>query len=214
MLTLTFALKDWPLIGQGLEWHTPREKTPATMSVQEASQRPTSPLPLKPEAKPRPEIPPKPSPQTSSPPLGDRGSSTSLSEGKVKRIVNKFSNKECAPSDPVEQPTNGTAEFTASKRLKRPPTIKPKPGRASLQLQTGREQAPPLPLKRRTLQKKKESEGGDGGDSISVEGGRSGTVVLILGFGRGLSCLDLLLFHFYFYILLLNIFFVYTDFMF
>lgn len=145
------------------------------MSVQEASQRSTSPSPLKPEPKPRPEIPPKPSPQTGSPPLGDRGGSPS--EGKVKRIVNKFSKKEFVPSDPAGQPTNGTAKFTPNKRLKRPPTIKPKPGRASRQLQTGGEQAPPLPLKRRTLQKQKERDGGEEGDSVSVEGGRSGTVV-------------------------------------
>ncbi|XP_039997391.1 rho guanine nucleotide exchange factor 15 [Xiphias gladius] len=144
------------------------------MSVQEASQRPTLPLPLKPEAKQRPEIPPKPSTQTSSPPLGDRGSSTSASGGKVKRIVNKFSKQESEPNEPGEQPTNGTSDLTPSKRFKRPPTIKPKPGRTSLQLQIRGEQAPPLPLKRsRILQKQKESVGGEEVDSISVEGGRS-----------------------------------------
>lgn len=147
------------------------------MSVQEASQRPTSPSSLKPEAKPRPEIPPKPSPQASSPPLGDKGSGTSHSGGKVKEIVNKFSRPESVPSDPVEQPTNGTAEITANKRFKRPPTIKPKPGRANLQLQIGGEQAPPLPMKRsRILQKQRERGGGEEGDGISVEGDRSGTV--------------------------------------
>nr|XP_046237618.1 ephexin-1 [Scatophagus argus] len=138
------------------------------MSVQEASQQDTAPLPLKPEAKPRPELPPKPSPQTSSPPLGDRGSGGSLSEGKVKRIVNKFSKQEHVPNESGEQPTNGTTEVKPIKRFKRPPTIKPKPGRASLQLQMGGQQAPPLPLKR--SRKPKESEEGD---SISVEGGRS-----------------------------------------
>ncbi|XP_008281051.1 rho guanine nucleotide exchange factor 15 [Stegastes partitus] len=137
------------------------------MSIQE---RPTSPLPLKPEAKPRPEIPPKPQP--GSPPLGDRGSSSRLSGGKVKRIVNKFSKQES--SELAEQPTNGTTEFTPSKRFKRPPTVKPKPGRASLQLLTGAEQAPPLPMKRsRVLKKQKTNEGGEEGDNISVEGGRS-----------------------------------------
>ncbi|XP_074479532.1 uncharacterized protein arhgef15b isoform X2 [Sebastes fasciatus] len=142
------------------------------MSVQEASQRPTSPSPLKPEAKPRPEIPPKPSPQQpSSPPLGNM--SRSPSGGKVKRIVNKFSKKES--NEPVEQPTNGTAERTTIKRFKRPPTVKPKPGRASLQLQIGAEKAPPLPAKRsRTLQRQRESEGGEEGyGNINVEGGRS-----------------------------------------
>ncbi|XP_044040526.1 rho guanine nucleotide exchange factor 15 [Siniperca chuatsi] len=144
------------------------------MSVQEASQRPTSPSPLKPEAKLRPEIPPKPSSQTSSPPPGDRGSSTSLPGGKVKSIVDKFRKQESKQNEPEEQPTNGTAKFTARKRFKRPPTIKPKPSRASVQLQTGGEQVPPLPLKRsRILQKQKESVGGEEVDGISVEGGRS-----------------------------------------
>ncbi|XP_042256620.1 rho guanine nucleotide exchange factor 15 [Thunnus maccoyii] len=139
------------------------------MSVQEVSPPPTSPLPLKPETKPRPEIPPKPSTQTSSPPLGDRGSS-----GKVKRIVNKFSKQESASNEANEHPTNGSAELKTSKRFKRPPTIKPKPGRASLQLQIGREQAPPLPAKRsRVPQKQKESLGGEEGDGIGVEGRRS-----------------------------------------
>uniref|UniRef100_A0A3Q1EL75 Rho guanine nucleotide exchange factor 15b n=1 Tax=Acanthochromis polyacanthus TaxID=80966 RepID=A0A3Q1EL75_9TELE len=137
------------------------------MSVQE---RPTSPLPLKPEAKPRPEIPPKPQP--GSPPLGDRGSSSRRSGGKVKRIVNKFSKQDS--SEPVEQPSNGTAELTPSKRFRRPPTIKPKPGRANLQLLLGGEKAPPLPMKRsRILKKQKETEGGEEGDNISVEGDRS-----------------------------------------
>ncbi|XP_042368529.1 rho guanine nucleotide exchange factor 15 isoform X2 [Plectropomus leopardus] len=141
------------------------------MSVQEASQRPPSPSPLKPEAKPRPEIPPKP--QTS-PPLGDRSNSANLPGGKVKRIVNKFSKKES--NEPKEQSTNGTAEPKAIKRSKRPPTVKPKPGRASLQLQIGAggEKAPPLPVKRsRILQKQKETEGGEPEESVSVAGGRS-----------------------------------------
>ncbi|XP_040887356.1 rho guanine nucleotide exchange factor 15 [Toxotes jaculatrix] len=140
------------------------------MSVQEASQRPTS--PLKSEPKHRPEIPPKPS-TPSSPAVGDIGSSTSVSSGKVKRIVNKFSKQESA-NEPEEQPTNGTSEFTPSKRFKRPPTIKPKPARHSLQLQIKGEQAPPLPVKRsRILQKQRGTTGGEEGDGVSVEGGRS-----------------------------------------
>ncbi|XP_029311143.1 rho guanine nucleotide exchange factor 15 [Cottoperca gobio] len=127
------------------------------MSVHEASRRSTSPGPLK----PRPDIPPKP--HSSSPPLGDRGSSSRLSGGKVKRIVNKFSKKES--NEPRELPTNGTAGRTAIKRFKRPPTVKPKPGRASLQLQIGGQKVPPLPVKMsRSLRD---------GNSISVEGGRS-----------------------------------------
>lgn len=94
------------------------------------------------------------------------------SGGKVKRIVSKFSKQDS--NEPAEQPTNGTAELTPSKRSKRPPTIKPKPGRASLQLPVGGEQVPPLPMKRsRILKKQKETEGGEDGDNISVEGGRS-----------------------------------------
>ncbi|CAK6952873.1 rho guanine nucleotide exchange factor 15 [Scomber scombrus] len=144
------------------------------MSVHEAALRPTSPLPLKPEAKTRPEIPPKPSTQSSSLPLGDENGDESLAAGKVKRIVNKFSKKEVAPSEANELPANGSAKFKPSKPFKRAPTIKPKPSRASLPLQLGREQAPPLPAKRsRNPQKQKESVGGEEGDGISVEGRRS-----------------------------------------
>ncbi|XP_028284941.1 rho guanine nucleotide exchange factor 15 isoform X2 [Parambassis ranga] len=132
------------------------------MSVQE---RPTSPLPLKTEVKPRPEIPPKP--QASSPPPGDRRSS-----GKVKRIVNKFSKQESVEAK--EQPANVATELLPNKKFKRPPTIKPKPGRNGIQRQVAAEQAPPLPMKRsRILQKQKDNVGGEDGDGISVEGGRS-----------------------------------------
>ncbi|XP_032367222.1 rho guanine nucleotide exchange factor 15 [Etheostoma spectabile] len=142
------------------------------MSVQEASQRPLSPKPLKPEPKPRLEIPPKPTPQTSSPLQGDSGISTRLSEGKVKRIVSKFSINDL--NEPGEQqPTNGNADLRSIKRVKRPPTVRPKPNRANLQLQVSGEKAPPLPVKKsRTLQKQKGWSAEDG-DTISVEGGRS-----------------------------------------
>lgn len=106
----------------------------------------------------------------------------SLSEGKVKRIVNKFSKQGSVQNEPGDQPTNGTAEVTPSKRFKRPPTIKPKPHRASLQFQIGGEQAPPLPVKR--SRKPKEIEQGEEGDSISVEGGRSGTAAFTWFFIR------------------------------
>ncbi|KAM7377296.1 hypothetical protein PAMA_013881 [Pampus argenteus] len=144
------------------------------MSVQEASPRPTSPLTLKPDVKPRPDIPPKPSTQSVSPPLLVRGSSERLSGGKVKRIVKKFSKQVIALNEENEETTNGSSELKTSKRFKRPPTIKPKPGRASLQLRIAKEQAPPLPAKRsRIPQKQKESLGGDEGDGITVEGRRS-----------------------------------------
>lgn len=86
--------------------------------------------------------------------------------------MNKFSKQDSVHKDNGVQPTNGT-EVTPSKRFKRPPTIKPKPCRSSLQLQTGAEQAPPLPVKR--SRKPKDTEQGEEADSISVEGGRSGT---------------------------------------
>lgn len=172
MLTLTFAVKAWPLIGQRWEFKH-RERRLATMSVQDTSRRATTPPPLKPEAKPRPHIPPKPSPQCTSPPLGERGSFLRLSGGKVKSIVSKFSKNDSMEAE--EQPTNGAAEPKAVKRFKRPPTVKPKPNRASLQLQLGGEKAPPLPVKRsRTLKRQNEIEGE--ADSIGVEGGRSGRV--------------------------------------
>ncbi|XP_047466011.1 rho guanine nucleotide exchange factor 15 [Mugil cephalus] len=136
-----------------------------------AQERPPSPSVPKPEAKPRPEIPPKPSLQVSPPSPRARGGSSSRSAGKVKRIVNKFSRQES--SEWAEQPTNGTAEPKPIKKFKRPPTIKPKPGRAKVQLQIGAEQAPPLPMKRSRRLQKQDSMGGDTGDGIGVEGGRS-----------------------------------------
>ncbi|XP_026017881.1 rho guanine nucleotide exchange factor 15 [Astatotilapia calliptera] len=137
------------------------------MSVQEP---PTSTSPFKPEAKPRPEIPPKP--QCSSPTLGERDSNVRRSGGKVKRIVNQFSKQES--TERLEPATNGTAEGKPVRQSKRPPTIKPKP-RVRLQLQKEAEQAaPPLPKKRSRLAKKqKELDGGEEGDRSSVEGGRS-----------------------------------------
>lgn len=163
MDTLTFALKAWPLIGQSLE-----DKTTATMSVQEAS------LPLKPQAKPRPDVAPKPSTQSSSPPLeGNTVSTPDLSTGKVKSIVNKFSLQNSVSNDPEERAANGAAKVKQIRRLKRPPTVKPKPGRARLPLQIGGEQAPPLPIKR--SQKPKDGEQVEESNGISAEeGGRSG----------------------------------------
>lgn len=160
---------------------------PATMSVQEP---PTSTLPFKPEAKPRPEIPPKP--QCSSPPLGERDSNVRRSGGKVKRIVNQFSKQES--TERLEPATNGTAEVKPVRRSKRPPTIKPKP-RVRLQLQKEAEQAaPPLPKKRsRLVKKQKEIGGEEEGDRSSVEGGRSGkTGPKHMHNGRNTSILSLI----------------------
>ncbi|KAM6908944.1 uncharacterized protein arhgef15b [Xenentodon cancila] len=127
------------------------------MSVQE---RHMSLLPHKPEVKPKPGIPQKPS----SPP-GDGSCTSGLSGGKVKKIVDRFSKQK--PGEAGEQTENGTAGS------KRAPTIKPKPGRAK-PLKTGAEQAPPLPMKRsRVLRKQTKSPGGEKTDSLNMEGGRS-----------------------------------------
>lgn len=143
------------------------------MSIQEASQRGPSPIPLKPEAKPRPEIPPKPSMQSTSPPLDDSDSIVTVSEGKVKSIVNKFSKQE--QSKKGDQPSNGVAEVTSIKHFKRPPTTKPKPRRTSLPIQQGDVQAPPLPVKR--TRRPKEIEQGEEANGVIVQGGRSGKLI-------------------------------------
>lgn len=134
------------------------------MSVQEAS------LPLK----PRPDIAPKPPPQSSSPPLqGNTGSTPDLPTGKVKSIVNKFSLQNSVSKDPEDRATNGAAKAKQIRRLKRPPTVKPKPGQACPPLQKGGEQAPPLPIKK--SQKPKDGEQVEESNGISAEeGGRSG----------------------------------------
>ncbi|XP_011604978.2 rho guanine nucleotide exchange factor 15 [Takifugu rubripes] len=130
--------------------------------------------PLKPQAKPRPEIPPKPSPQPDpSPPTGDAVTAQSVSGGKVKSIVSKFSRQDSVSNESEDGAVNGSPEAAKIKRLRRPPTIKPKPksGRASLPMRTGGEQAPPLPMKR--SQKPKVVVPADGGNDADVEGSRS-----------------------------------------
>ncbi|KAM4536520.1 rho guanine nucleotide exchange factor 5 isoform 1-T2 [Odontesthes bonariensis] len=133
------------------------------MSVQD---RPKTPLPLKLEFKPKPEIPPKPSAQATSPPPSD---GPALPGGKVKKIVNSFTQS----SEVQKQPANGAAELKMGKRFKRPPTIKAKPRRDSLPLQLRPELAPPLPQKKTRALKNQRSLGGEDGDSVSVEGDRS-----------------------------------------
>lgn len=141
--------------------------TPAAMSIQEGPQRAPSPVLIKPESKPRPEVPPKPSLQSStSPPPDHCDGVTAPSEGKVKSIVSKFSRQE--QSERTEQPADELVEVISSKRFKRPPVVKPKPRRASLPMQLEGQQAPPLPMKRsRRLKVLVE-------DAVSVECGRSG----------------------------------------
>lgn len=111
------------------------------MSTQEAHRRSPS---------PRPEIPPKPQPPDS-PPLGERGSPGRRSGGMVQSIVTKFNKKEPDPSAARAKNINGKAE-PIYRRISRPPTIKPKPGRLSLPLQP-----PPLPMKRSKYLKKQAS---------------------------------------------------------
>lgn len=101
---------------------------------------------------PRPEIPPKPQP-LDSPPLGERGSTARRSGGMVQSMVTKFNKKEPDTSAVSAKNTNGKAE-PIYRRISRPPTIKPKPGRLSLPLQP-----PPLPMKRSKFLKKQQSVG-------------------------------------------------------
>lgn len=166
---------DLWLVKAGSETSRRRRPPTSTMSVQDASQQPALPSSLQPEAKPRPEIPPKPSTQACST-SEDGDSSKNRPGGKVQRIVNKFSKQDPAAE---EQPTNGTAEPAQCINLKNPPPVKPKP-RRSQPIHIEVEQAPPpLPMKRGTLQKPRKCVQREEGDSASVAGGRSGTVDFI-----------------------------------
>lgn len=141
------------------------------MSAQEES--------LKLQAKPRPEILPKPSLQPGSSPLaGDAGAVHSVTGGKVKSIVSKFSRQDSVSHEPEDGAINGSSEVTEIKRLKTPPTTKPKPqaGRASLPMRTEGERAPPLPKK--SSRKPKEVVQADKGNNADVEGSRSGKVII------------------------------------
>lgn len=130
------------------------------------------------QAKPRPGIPPKPSAQPDPSPLpANEGGVQKLSEGKVKSIVSKFSRQDSVSGETEDRAVNGSTKVTKVKRLKRPPTIKPKPkaGRTSLPARMG-QQAPPLPMKR--SQKPKEVDRVEKGNSVHVEGSRSGTPII------------------------------------
>lgn len=150
---------DWSELGVG-------HKTSSAMSEQEG--------PPRPQAKPRPEIPPKPSAQPD--PAALTGGGQNVSGAKVKSIVSKFNRQDSVSNEREESAVNGSPKVTKIKRLKRPPTVKPKPkqGRASLPLRLG-EQAPPLPMKR--SRKPKETERVEERNDVDVEGSRSGTVI-------------------------------------
>lgn len=130
--------------------------------------------PLRPQAKPRPEIPPKPSAQPDPLPVTDNTGGVRNVSGKVKSIVSKFSRQDSVSNETKDRAVNGSKKVTKIKRLKRPPTVKPKPkvGRASLPMQ---EQAPPLPMKSR---KPKQADQAEEGNNVDVEGNRSGAVII------------------------------------
>lgn len=79
----------------------------------------------------------------------------------MQSMVTKFSKKE------PDSSANGKAE-PIYRRISRPPSVKPKPGRLSLPLQP-----PPLPLKRSKFLKKQGSVEGNGVDSAAVYRNRS-----------------------------------------
>uniref|UniRef100_A0AAV2KRZ4 Rho guanine nucleotide exchange factor 15 n=1 Tax=Knipowitschia caucasica TaxID=637954 RepID=A0AAV2KRZ4_KNICA len=112
----------------------------------------------------RPEIPPKPL-APHSPPLGERGSPARRSGGMVQSIVTKFSKKEPDPTVASNKNTNGTSE-PIYRKISRPPSVKPKPGRLSLPLLP-----PPLPKKRSQFLRKQESVGGNESEPGGKEGG-------------------------------------------
>lgn len=121
------------------------------MSLPEPTPRSQPPMSSKPVPKPRPPIPNKRSHNGSDcPTVPQKSSETKSLQGKVKRIVSKFSEQECMAR-------GGNTEGVMVKRRgpKRAPTIKPKPKQIP---QTG-EQAPPLPVKmsRRATRKEKEA---------------------------------------------------------
>lgn len=132
--------------------------------------------PAKAQAKARPEVPPKP-PAPEPEPAPPAPALQNLSEGKVKSIVNKFSRQDSVSNETEQRHVNGSSKVTRIKRLKRPPTVKPKPkaGRASLPPQT-REQAPPLPMKR--SRKPKEAHPAEEDNHVHAEGSRSGRVII------------------------------------
>ncbi|XP_068164661.1 rho guanine nucleotide exchange factor 15 [Antennarius striatus] len=134
------------------------------MSDQEAPPQATSPPPLKADNKPN--IPPKPPAQTTPPPPGGRAGSTTPTEGKVRSIVDKFSKQGRVGDQGAEQSTNATLGMPRMRRFRRPPTLKPKPQRASLPLE-----APPLPLKR--SRRPRASQWSDEGGGVNMEGARS-----------------------------------------
>ncbi|XP_036404342.1 rho guanine nucleotide exchange factor 15 [Megalops cyprinoides] len=137
------------------------------MSLPEPTPRSQAPIPPKPVPRPKPPVPNKPLDNGSEcPPLAEKGTATK-SSGKVKRIVNKFSQQEGVAGE------GGVVEGVESHRVpKRAPTVKPKPPRIP---QKAADQAPPLPVKRSRMlrkeaeQSKAEAPGGEAGPEAVAE---------------------------------------------
>ncbi|XP_034020651.1 rho guanine nucleotide exchange factor 15 [Thalassophryne amazonica] len=125
---------------------------------------------LKSDAETRPEVFPKPSKENVLP-GGDKG--LNIPGGKVRSIVDRFSQHEPVPNTTGDHPTNGTASLKPLKLFKRGPTPKPKPGSLIVLNHVVAERVPPLPTKRtHKLQKQTECLGEDEGNKFGVEGGR------------------------------------------
>ncbi|XP_013874952.1 rho guanine nucleotide exchange factor 15 [Austrofundulus limnaeus] len=99
---------------------------------------------VKPEVKQRPEVSFRSLVQSSSGSPADRDNASEPSEGKVKDMVNMFRQQESKELE--EHATICLSEpLTGSKK---PPAVKPKPGRVSSSPQPKPEELPPLPKKR------------------------------------------------------------------
>lgn len=152
-----------------------RSRPPAAMSKQEQT-----PSLVKPEVKQRPELPVRSSEQSSSCSPADRDDASEPSEGKVKDIVNKFTKQESREQE--EHANNCYSELLTC--IKKPPAVKPKPGRISSPPQARAEEAPPLPKKRsRFLNKRSRSAEGVEPKGTSA-GGRSGTAIFSSDFSH------------------------------
>ncbi|XP_029609776.1 rho guanine nucleotide exchange factor 15 [Salmo trutta] len=133
----------------------------------------TSPLPPRPEPKPRPPITRKPPSSNGAPStpsqLGEMGSTAHNSGGKVNSIVSKFSHPETTPTTSGDA-TRTTSPTLRTRRPRRAPTVKPKPTRPSVLQSGGPDQAPPLPMNRSRIlrQAKRETPGGEEGNGITV----------------------------------------------
>ncbi|XP_014885156.1 rho guanine nucleotide exchange factor 15 [Poecilia latipinna] len=128
------------------------------MSVQERSASP-----LKPEVKPKPEIPPRLLHRTSPSPEG--GGST---QGKVKKIAKRFSMQDSSEAA-GEQLTNGAAELSPSTQVKKPPETRPKPDSNAPQP----EAPPPLPKKRSRFPQRQTESIGEESEGMNIYKRRS-----------------------------------------